>query len=177
MNVKNIIPRNALINIEIMSALDLIAAFAAFPLVHYADRRLSSSLCLTMVSASFLGSYYGPSVMMRQTFVQIGQFVNSILYNIMFVYSAEIYPTVIRSIGLGLLGGVSRITAMLPPLLLPFMMEGEAFLVLGLLAFIAGVLVWLLPETKGVEMTNRMEDGEKFNYQFGGLKVFKNICG
>ena len=83
----------------------------------------------------------------------------------------------IRSIGLGLLGGVSRIATMLPPLLLPFMENGEAFIVLGLVASVACVLVWILPETEDVEMMDSLEDGEKFNNQFGGSKVFKKLFG
>jgi len=169
MNAKSIIPGNATINIVTMSALDLIAAFASFPFIQYAERRLSSCLCFVIVAACFLASYFVPSVMMRQTFVLIGQFVNNIVFSIMYVYSSEIYPTVIRSIGLGLLGGVSRIAAMLPPLLLPFMKEGEAILVLGIMAFVAALFVRFLPETKDVEMTDKIENRERE----GRLKMFK----
>ena len=111
MNAKNIIHGNVIINIEIMSVLDLVAAFAAFPLVQYTDRRLSTSLCLTIITASFICSYFVPNVTLRQTLVQKGQFVNTILYNLMYVYSVEIYPTMIRSIGLDLLGRVSPISS------------------------------------------------------------------
>ena len=58
---------------------------------------------------------------------------------------------------------------MLPPLLLPYMEDGKMFLMLGVMALIAGCLVWLLPETKDMELMDSLEEGEEFNKHFGGF--------
>ena len=93
----------------------------------------------------------------------------------MYIFTAEIYPTVVRSMSIGLLNGGGRIAGLLPPLLLPFVDNGEYLLALGLMALTAGGLIWLLPETKDVEMMNTLKDGEKFNAEFGGLKWSKRM--
>ena len=90
----------------------------------------------------------------------------------MSVFTVEIYPTVIRSMALGSLNAIGRIAAMLPPLLLLVLLRGEEFLFLGLMAVLAAGLVWLLPETKDMEMVDSLEEGEMFNRKYGGLRFF-----
>ena len=89
----------------------------------------------------------------------------------------EIYPTVIRSMAIGSLSAVGRIAAMAPPMLLLAFTKGEEFLLLGIMALMAGGLVWLLPETKDVEMMNSLEEGEMFNKNHGGVRVFMYTAG
>ena len=92
----------------------------------------------------------------------------------MSVFTVEIYPTVIRSMALGTLNAVGRISALAPPLLLLILNQGEEFLLLGIMAVLAVGMIWLLPETRGVEMLDSLEDGEKFNRAHGGLRISKN---
>ena len=89
----------------------------------------------------------------------------------------EIYPTVIRSMAIGSLNAVGRIAVMAPPMLLLVFTKGEEFLLIGVMALIAGGLVWLLPETKDVEMMDSLEEREMFNQNHGGLRFCKYKAG
>ena len=113
MNAKNIIPGDADLNIVIMAALDVGAGFATFPLVQYCGRRISTSICLLITGSSFVFSSSVSNLLIKQVFAQLGQFVNTICFNLMYVFSAEIYPTVVRSRALGLLGCSGRIGCLL----------------------------------------------------------------
>ena len=175
MNAKNIIPGDANINIVIMATLDVIAGCATFPLVQYCGRKSSTSMCLLITGSSFVSSFYVSNPMIKQTFAQLGQFVNTICFNLMYVFTAEIYPTVVRSRALGLLNGSGRIGCLLPPLLIPFVTDGGYFLSLGVMTLLASVFIWMLPETKEVEMMDTLEDGENFNAEVGGWKWRKKI--
>ena len=175
MNAKNIIPGDADLNIVIMAALDVGAGFATFPLVQYCGRRISTSMCLFITGSSFVFSSSVSNLLVKQVFAQLGQFVNTICFNLMYVFSAEIYPTVVRSRAMGLLGCSGRIGCLLPPLLLPFVTDGEYFLALGLMTLLASAFIWMLPETKEVEMMDTLEDGENFNAEVGGLRLRKKV--
>ena len=176
MNAKNIIPGNPTINVVIMSSLGLISGFMSIPIVLRVGRRLSAGLCLIITGSCFLISYGLQNLLLdqifAQIFVQIGQFVNTVCLILMYIFTAEIYPTVIRSMGHGTVNACGRLGAMLPPLLLPYMEDGKMFLMLGVMALIAGCLVWLLPETKDMELMDSLEEGEEFNKLFGGFRCF-----
>ena len=173
MNAKNIIPGDANINILVMAALDVVASFVTFPLIHYFDRHISTSMCLLITGVSFVFSSCVSDLIIKQALAQVGQFVNTICFNLMYLFTVEIYPTVVRSRAVGLLNGGGRIGSMIPPLLLPFVEDDQYFFSLGLMALVACGLIWLLPETKGVELMDTLKDGELFNAQLGGMKWFR----
>ena len=72
--------------------------------------------------------------------------------------------------GLGLVGAVGRIGGALVPHLLTFLEQEQSALLFGSLSLVAGVLIWLLPETKEVGLTNNLDDGEKLNSQYEGFE-------
>ena len=173
MNCKEIIPGNSTLNIEILSGMDLIAGILTYPIVAYTDRRLSTSICFFSTGVSFLCRFFIPYSTYKQVFAQLGLFFNTLCFNLMSVFTVEIYPTVIRSTALGTLNAIGRISAMAPPLLLLILNKGEECLILGIMAVLAVGMIWLLPETRGVEMVDSLEEGEMFNRTHGGLRLWK----
>ena len=71
----------------------------------------------------------------------------------MYVVAAEQFPTSCRNLGVGFGSSCGRIGALLAPMVLG-VVEDYAFLVFGIISFIAGGAVWLLKETQG----HKMED-------------------
>ena len=170
MNAKNIIPGDANLNIVIMAVMDVVAGLLTFPLVDYCGRRISTCMCLLITGASFVSSFLFSEMIIKQVLAQTGLFFNTLCFSLMYVFTAEIYPTIVRSTGVGMLNAIGRIGSLLPPLLFPFVEDGGYFVFLGLMALVASGLIWLLPETKNVERMDSLEDGENFNRQCGGLK-------
>ena len=169
LDAKNLIPGKLFVNIEVLAGLEALAAVGTLPVLNYTPRRISVSLCILCTGACFLGSTFVEDRLLQQILAQVGQFSNTVNYLIMCVFSAEIFPTAIRSMGVGMCNAVGKFGASIMPLLLPTG-DGEfTIMVFGFLTFGGGVLVLLLPETFNKELANTIEEGEQFNKKFGGL--------
>ncbi|XP_006821786.1 organic cation transporter protein-like [Saccoglossus kowalevskii] len=83
-------------------------------------------------------------------------------FAIVFLYSTELFPTVIRNLGVGASSFSSRIGGILAPLivLLEAYVSGLPLLIFGVLSVAAGLLVLVLPETKGRVQPKTIEDVE-----------------
>ncbi|GIY87638.1 organic cation transporter protein [Caerostris darwini] len=91
----------------------------------------------------------------------VGKFCITCSFAIAFVFTAEIFPTVVRNIGVGAASVFARIGSILAP----FIRElGNAThpvvpqIVFGILAFSSGLLVFLLPETNNVSVPETLAE-------------------
>ncbi|XP_061778472.1 solute carrier family 22 member 13b [Nerophis ophidion] len=107
----------------------------------------------------------------------IGKFAATACFSIVFVYTAELYPTTLRQNGVGLNSMCARIGGVLAPLirLLHAYHDVIPMSLYGAVPVSAGLLCLLLPETRGAELqdhadmtqdgagssSGREEDGEK----------------
>ncbi|XP_014677147.1 PREDICTED: organic cation transporter protein-like [Priapulus caudatus] len=109
-----------------------------------------------------------------------GKFSVSITFTVVYLYSAEIYPTVVRNAGVGSNSVFARVGAILAPYI---SMLGTHYstvtlplVIFGLPAVIAGVLAMFLPETKDRVLPETLNNGEQFGrdqrfWQFMPRKV------
>ncbi|XP_070348415.1 solute carrier family 22 member 13 [Equus asinus] len=93
----------------------------------------------------------------------VGKFATAAAFTISYVYSAELFPTIIRQTGMGLVGIFSRIGGILTPLviLLGDYQEAVPMIIYGTLPIVAGLLCILLPETRGQPLKDTIEDLEQ----------------
>ena len=85
------------------------------------------------------------------------------------MYSAEIYPTVVRSVGVGSSSVFARVGGMVAPFvgsLDKVVNPSFPIVVFGLTAFAAGVLSLFLPETMGRKLPDTIEEGEEVKVDF-----------
>lgn len=87
------------------------------------------------------------------------RFCVSGVYNVIYTYSTEVYPTVVRSNGLGFNSVCGRIGGMVFPFALEILHESITylFMALNLLAIVA---VMILPETYGKPLTDTLTEEE-----------------
>ncbi|KAH3834353.1 organic cation transporter protein-like [Dreissena polymorpha] len=93
------------------------------------------------------------------TFAMIGKAGISGGWAALQVFSAELFPTVIRNIGVGACSFCARLGAIVAPQIVFLGSQGAAplpFTVFGVIALIAGGTVWLLPETRGVPLQDEL---------------------
>lgn len=113
---------------------------------------------------------------LKISLAMIGKFCITASFGIIYVFSAEIYPTVVRNVGVGSSSTCARIGSMVAP----FVKElGKAtnpevpFAVYGGLSVVSGLLVLLLPETYQSSLPDTIEEGEQFGKKC--QKTVKNI--
>ncbi|KAI5166336.1 Solute Carrier Family 22 Member 13 [Manis pentadactyla] len=93
----------------------------------------------------------------------VGKFATAAGFTISYVYSAELFPTIIRQTGMGLVGLFSRIGGIITPLVI-LLGEYQAalpMLIYGSLPIGAGLLCALLPETRGQTLKDTIKDLEQ----------------
>ncbi|XP_007517133.1 solute carrier family 22 member 13 isoform X4 [Erinaceus europaeus] len=93
----------------------------------------------------------------------VGKFATAAGFTISYVYSAELFPTILRQTGMGLVGVFSRIGGILTPLVILLADYHEALpkVIYGSLPIAAGLLCILLPETRGQPLKDTIEDLEQ----------------
>ncbi|PIK45133.1 putative organic cation transporter protein, partial [Apostichopus japonicus] len=96
----------------------------------------------------------------KTTVAMIGKFCISASFAIIYIYAAEIFPTVARSAGIGLCSTSGRIGSILGPLILALgeVIEFLPLLIFGLSAIVGGLLVIFLPETRGAKLPETLAD-------------------
>ncbi|XP_066276613.1 organic cation transporter protein-like [Branchiostoma lanceolatum] len=95
----------------------------------------------------------------------VGKLGVSVTYAIFPVYSAEVFPTVVRNMGIGVVSMIGRAGGILAPFvaLLAEYWAPLPLLTFGILSFLDGVAILALPETLGVPLPNTLEDSENLN--------------
>ena len=93
-------------------------------------------------------------------FFLIGKCTSGACFTLVYIITAELYPTNLRSQAVGFCSSVSRIFALVSPFVttLADFWNPLPMLVLGLPALISGSLSYLIPETKGKELPQNMTD-------------------
>ncbi|KAK4879077.1 hypothetical protein RN001_007223 [Aquatica leii] len=97
-------------------------------------------------------------------FVMISKFSVSNSFAVIYNYTAELFPTVVRNSVLGLGAMSSRLSSTLIPLigLLDSINLELPTTIFAMISIISGFLVLFLPETLGSSMPQTVEDGETF---------------
>nr|XP_020444604.1 solute carrier family 22 member 16 [Monopterus albus]XP_020444609.1 solute carrier family 22 member 16 [Monopterus albus] len=92
----------------------------------------------------------------------VGKFAIAIAFGLIYLYTCELYPTIIRSLAVGSGSMMCRVGSVVAPFCV-YLADVWVYLpqlIVGILAFIVGVLTLLLPETLGTPLTNTLEEAE-----------------
>lgn len=81
-----------------------------------------------------------------------------------YLYAGEIFPTVVRNIGVGSSSMVARVGTMLAPFVASLAISSPLLppIVFGVTTIAGAAIVLLLPETNGTALPETLEDGEMF---------------
>ncbi|XP_054158731.1 organic cation transporter protein-like [Oppia nitens] len=102
----------------------------------------------------------------RITIALIGKFFIGCSFNIIYVYTAEVYPTVVRQVGVGTCSMASRVGSMIAPFIKDLNVYTGMSVVLtifGGLSIADGVSVHFLPETRGQQIADTIDEAEQLN--------------
>jgi len=96
----------------------------------------------------------------RVTLGSLGKLFITTSFDTLFIFSAEIFPTVVRNSGMGVVYIASRIGAACAPFVVQMTRINSIlpFAVMGGLSFIGAIMCWALPETLGKSTAEVFED-------------------
>ena len=109
-------------------------------------------------------------------FSLLGKFSASVVFLIVYLYTAEIYPTQVRGMGLALTGTMARVGGFIAPYIAGLGVTDPSlpFLVFGISAIIGGLASVLLPETRGAKLPETVEDVERIVRDRSGCFSFNS---
>jgi len=147
---------------SMMAFVELMAYIITLFIIDYFGRRPILSVCqllagLSCVCAGFVPmSYYW----LRLSLALVGKMGASAGFAVVFVYSAELFPTPVRNSAIGLCSTLARIGALLAPVIasLESVLAFLPFVIMGGAAMLVGSLSFLLPETRGGHLPETVEE-------------------
>ncbi|KAK8719526.1 hypothetical protein OTU49_013981 [Cherax quadricarinatus] len=94
----------------------------------------------------------------------LGKFGIAAAFAIIYIYSAEIFPTDYRSVGIGACSMCARVGGILAPFIasLARTYRPLPLIIFGALSIVSGCLVVFLPETVGCELPQTLQESESF---------------
>ncbi|XP_071528745.1 organic cation transporter protein-like [Panulirus ornatus] len=157
---------NAYLNFVISGAVELPAHALTILLLDRVGRRVPLCSFLVLGGLALLSTIFIPKGMswLMITMAMCGKLCITASYAIIYVLTAEIFPTVVRNVGVGSSSMIARIGGALAPYinLLGDQWQPLPLIIFGSLSFAAGLLSLLLPETLGRRLPETIEDGENF---------------
>ncbi|XP_036619747.1 solute carrier family 22 member 6-like isoform X1 [Trichosurus vulpecula] len=146
----------------IFGAVDLPAKLIGFLVINYLGRRPAQMASLLVAGISILVNTLVPKDwgIMRTSLAVLGKGCLAASFNCVFLYTGELYPTVIRQTGLGMGSMMARVGSIISPLV---NMTGEFYpalpsLIYGAVPIAGGAVTFFLPETLNMPLPDSVEE-------------------
>lgn len=149
----------------IFGAVDVPSKLLALGMLSVLGRRVTQALCLFVSAAVIFANIMVPTDMqtLRTALACLGKGFTSASFTTVYLFTGELYPTVIRQTGMGLVSTMARVGSMAAPavLILDEYLPSLPALVYGGAAIIASVFACFLPETLNIHLPETIDDVEE----------------
>ncbi|XP_068187869.1 solute carrier family 22 member 6-like [Antennarius striatus] len=131
----------------------------------FLGRRTAQSSCLLLSAIIIFANIFIPRDMktLRSALACLGKGCTAASFSAAYLYTAELYPTVIRQTGMGFVATMARVAGMAAPavLILNEVLPALPGLVYGGSAMVAGCVACILPETLNMPLPDTIDDVEQ----------------
>ncbi|KAK2176140.1 hypothetical protein NP493_680g00020 [Ridgeia piscesae] len=164
----NLIGGNIFVNSFMSGAIEIPSYIMVIPIMNRVGRRwtaigslvaagLSCFVCIALFDRPGLYT-------VLVVFSMCGKFFIAATFAVIYVYAAELFPTVVRQVGVGSSSMCARIGGLIQPQFgrLTIFWGPMPFLLYGITAVTASLSTLILPETLNETLPDTLEDGEDF---------------
>lgn len=139
-------------------------------------RSITSTLMVIGGICCIVAAYIEQGSTLATTIVMLGKLTIAGSFAVIYNYSAELFPTVVRNSAMGLTSMWARLSGAMTPLitLLDSFDPTIPASIFGIIALVSGLWVLLLPETMNQPMPQSIADGESFG---SGDTAFSSCFG
>ncbi|EDV98284.1 organic cation transporter protein [Drosophila grimshawi] len=157
---------NIFINNLIAAGLSIPGTLLCVVLTKYLGRKVTMMLTNSISAVGLLALVFLTNAPMNIQVMcaTVGLFGASMTFPNVYLWGGEIFPTVVRSNGVGLCSMIARIGGFIAPLICDLAMF-RAWLtpfIFGVFSIVAVIGTIFLPETRGLPLPETLEDGENF---------------
>ncbi|XP_078100661.1 solute carrier family 22 member 6 [Sander vitreus] len=149
----------------IFGAVDIPAKLLALAMLSYLGRRVSQATCLFLSALIIFANIFVPTDLqtIRTVLACLGKGFTSASFTTVYLYTGELYPTVIRQTGMGFVSTMARAGSMAAPavLILDEVLPALPSVVYGGAAVLAAGFACFLPETLNMPLPDTIEDVEQ----------------
>ncbi|KAK7816750.1 hypothetical protein U0070_009275 [Myodes glareolus] len=149
----------------IFGVVEMLTRLSSIPIMEKLGRKWSLLGSLTLAGTMCIIIIFIPAGFSTVVTVLavVGKSASSSAFTVSYVYTAELYPTIIRQTGMGLVSIFSRIGGIITPLVMLLEQYHRAvpMVIFGSFPVVAGLLCALLPETRGQTLKDTIQDLEK----------------
>ncbi|XP_071100668.1 solute carrier family 22 member 3-like [Haliotis cracherodii] len=159
---------NRYLNYFFNSVVEVPAALLIFLTLERFGRKKPSLMFHTTAGVSLLGAVLLKTFIVDSQAAQIAATILSMIgkltittaFGILFIYTPELFPTNLRNVGLGAASSVSRLGGIVSPFasMLEKMVAWGPGAIFVIMCLLAGFLIQFLPETRGHELPQTMEE-------------------
>ncbi|XP_005103413.2 organic cation transporter protein [Aplysia californica] len=147
-------------------AVESVCYILSLPVMRYFGRKKPLLVCLlcacvTCLAAGLLNDHSSGLTYLIIALALAGRCATAFLFAIIFVFSSELFPTLIRNIGMGFCCFWARLGGVLAPQVNQWaktVVGFDAIIIFGVLAGIAAVCVLVLPETHNCLLPDALHD-------------------
>uniref|UniRef100_A0A8C3PD32 Major facilitator superfamily (MFS) profile domain-containing protein n=1 Tax=Chrysemys picta bellii TaxID=8478 RepID=A0A8C3PD32_CHRPI len=148
----------------VSGAVDFPAKFISVLTIGFIGRRFTQALTLILAGLSVLANIFVPQDLktLRTVLAVVGKGCLAASFNCVYLYTSELYPTVIRQTGMGFSNTMARLGSIIAPLVkmleeyIPFL----PLIIYGAAPIISGIAATFLPETLNVPLPETIEEVE-----------------
>ncbi|KAF5925990.1 hypothetical protein HPG69_016026 [Diceros bicornis minor] len=149
----------------IFGAVDLPAKLVGFLVINFLGRRPAQMASLFLAGVCILVNAVVPQdqSIVRTFFAVLGKGCLASSFNCIFLYTGELYPTMVRQTGMGMGSTMARVGSIVSPLV---SMTAELYhsvplFIYGAVPMAASAAIALLPETLGQPLPDTVQDEER----------------
>ncbi|NXI70425.1 S22A3 protein, partial [Anseranas semipalmata] len=167
-----IVGGNLYLEFFISGAVELPAALLILVTIDRIGRRLPFAISNIFAGIACLITAFLPEDIpwFKTTVATLGRLGITVAFEIVYLVNSELYPTILRNFGVSLCSSLCDLGGIVAPFLL-FRLAAIwlelPLIIFSILAVVCGILVLLLPETKGISLPETVEDVEQLSSHYG----------